>query len=326
MSTQIKRLYQNNQEFVPITLAEAVVVDATNIPGLQTLRITTLDKVLKNANYARFVASDLNINLIKSLYEEAYRMTIAILEQLKNSDYEPEVTEFNFGENKTSIALQLKNGKQINVTGKVDRVDCNKLDNTFIIIDYKTGNSKFDNFTEFIAGNKIQLFVYMLLYRQYSKKMPVGAFYLPINNKLEKTRKYRYQGFFINNADVIGNIDHVLKEPSSIGISLRLSKTKDNKFSNTNVIKNLAISNFDINNVQDYLKNLLNEEAEKIEDGVVDIYPLYIANSSVCKFCKYKGICNFNRKYSNRYRKVNNVENLSQIFSDKNKSKEENNV
>ena len=48
MSTQIKRLYQNNQEFVPITLAEGVVVDAKNIPGLQTLRSTTLDKVLKN--------------------------------------------------------------------------------------------------------------------------------------------------------------------------------------------------------------------------------------------------------------------------------------
>lgn len=48
MSTQIKRLYQNNQEFVPITLAEAVVVNTTNIPGLNTLGITTLDKVLKN--------------------------------------------------------------------------------------------------------------------------------------------------------------------------------------------------------------------------------------------------------------------------------------
>ena len=47
MSTQIKRLYQNNQEFVPITLAEAVVVNTTNIPGLQSLGITTLDKVLK---------------------------------------------------------------------------------------------------------------------------------------------------------------------------------------------------------------------------------------------------------------------------------------
>lgn len=48
MSTQIKRLYQNNQEFVPITLSEAVVVNTTNIPGLQSLGITTLDKVLKN--------------------------------------------------------------------------------------------------------------------------------------------------------------------------------------------------------------------------------------------------------------------------------------
>ena len=48
MSTKIKRLYQNNQEFVPITFAEAVVVNTTNIPGLQSLGITTLDKVLRN--------------------------------------------------------------------------------------------------------------------------------------------------------------------------------------------------------------------------------------------------------------------------------------
>lgn len=44
---QIKRLLQSSQEFVPITLAEAVVVNANNIPGLSSLKITTLDKVLK---------------------------------------------------------------------------------------------------------------------------------------------------------------------------------------------------------------------------------------------------------------------------------------
>ena len=65
MSTQIKRLYQNNQEFVPITLAEAVVVDATNIPGLQTLRITTLDKVLKNT-LAVVGTNTLNIQTINT--------------------------------------------------------------------------------------------------------------------------------------------------------------------------------------------------------------------------------------------------------------------
>ena len=65
MNTKIKRLYQNNQEFVPITLAEAVVVDATNIPGLQTLRITTLDKVLKTT-LGVVGANTLNIETINS--------------------------------------------------------------------------------------------------------------------------------------------------------------------------------------------------------------------------------------------------------------------
>ena len=46
--TQIKRLFQNNTEFVPITLAEAVVVNTSTIPGLTSLGITTLDKVLRS--------------------------------------------------------------------------------------------------------------------------------------------------------------------------------------------------------------------------------------------------------------------------------------
>ena len=46
--TQIKRLFQNNTEFVPITLSEAVVVNTSTIPGLTNLGITTLDKVLKD--------------------------------------------------------------------------------------------------------------------------------------------------------------------------------------------------------------------------------------------------------------------------------------
>ena len=45
--TDIKKLQQNGKEFVPITLAEAVVVNAENLQGYNTLGITTLDKVLK---------------------------------------------------------------------------------------------------------------------------------------------------------------------------------------------------------------------------------------------------------------------------------------
>ena len=46
--TDIKKLQQNGKEFVPITLAEAVVVNAENLQGYNTLGITTLDRVLNS--------------------------------------------------------------------------------------------------------------------------------------------------------------------------------------------------------------------------------------------------------------------------------------
>lgn len=44
--TLIKRLYQGTNEFVPITLAEAVVVNTEGLDYINNLEITTLDKVL----------------------------------------------------------------------------------------------------------------------------------------------------------------------------------------------------------------------------------------------------------------------------------------
>lgn len=46
--TEIRRLFQQGKEFVPISLAEAIVVNTNNLPGFNSLRITTLDKVLYN--------------------------------------------------------------------------------------------------------------------------------------------------------------------------------------------------------------------------------------------------------------------------------------
>lgn len=80
MSTQIKRLYQSGSEFVPITLSEAVVVNATNLPDIASYGITTLDKVLRytlssvaanNSNYTTLnqqlenAVTDINTKLSK---------------------------------------------------------------------------------------------------------------------------------------------------------------------------------------------------------------------------------------------------------------------
>ena len=68
--TDIKKLQQNGKEFVPITLAEAVVVNAENLQGYNTLGITTLDKVLKAlaaVDYTQQTAITEINNTLKSL-------------------------------------------------------------------------------------------------------------------------------------------------------------------------------------------------------------------------------------------------------------------
>lgn len=48
-TTQIKRLYQQGTEFVPITLSEAVVVNTSGLSVVGSQGITTLDKILRIA-------------------------------------------------------------------------------------------------------------------------------------------------------------------------------------------------------------------------------------------------------------------------------------
>ena len=68
--TDIKKLKQNGKEFVPITLAEAVVVNAENLQGYDTLGITTLDRVLNalaTIDYTQQTAITEINNKLKSL-------------------------------------------------------------------------------------------------------------------------------------------------------------------------------------------------------------------------------------------------------------------
>lgn len=50
MATKISKLYRSGEEFVPISIAEAVVVNTTDIPGLSQLNlgIVTLDTVINS--------------------------------------------------------------------------------------------------------------------------------------------------------------------------------------------------------------------------------------------------------------------------------------
>ena len=81
--TQIKRLFQSNTEFVPITLAEAVVVNTSTIPGLTNLGITTLDKVLRNT-LGLVGTNAQNIDILGTNLQQLTGVVQMINEELEN--------------------------------------------------------------------------------------------------------------------------------------------------------------------------------------------------------------------------------------------------
>ena len=87
--------------------------------------------------------------------------------------------------------------RDIKLKGSIDRIDtCN---DKFIIIDYKTGDSNFDSFTDVFSGKKLQLLVYEKAFENISGLKPAGVFYLPITNGFSKTKNNYKQSYVIVN-------------------------------------------------------------------------------------------------------------------------------
>jgi len=109
----------------------------------------------------------------------------AACENIKRGDYFPIAAEHEI-----SSQINTDDGKQINLSGRVDRVDISK-DGEVQIIDYKSGTSKF-NPDDVRRGIQLQLLLYMnaIIESRKAEGIPAnpgGVFYFPINDPVLNT-------------------------------------------------------------------------------------------------------------------------------------------
>jgi len=86
--------------------------------------------------------------------------------------------------------LILPDGRRLILTGRVDRVDAliHEGSEYLKIIDYKTGNTKFDP-EEARAGVQLQLMLYMDMLTKQRAAKPGGVFYFHVNDPILDTDK-----------------------------------------------------------------------------------------------------------------------------------------
>ncbi|MCW0997313.1 ATP-dependent nuclease subunit B [Streptococcus anginosus] len=128
------------------------------------------------------------------------RATGRVLE--RNDLVETIQEEAVFGQEETNV-LTLSDGRNLQIRGKVDRIDRLKIDGSLGVVDYKSSDTNFD-FQKFFNGLNSQLPTYLAALKQESwmneEAHAFGAMYLQMTNPLVPLAKTKSQGDAVKEA------------------------------------------------------------------------------------------------------------------------------
>jgi len=275
-------------------------------------RQVSLDETLEIAHryseeYAseRFsqIASERLTYLFQRNVRELDMVVAELWQELRESLFEPEEFEVNFGgpEGLPAIAIPNK-GMNAILRGFVDRVDAWHRQGTdyYRVVDYKTGKKDFD-YCDVFNGVGLQMLLYLFALKNNgedllgSNPVPVGvqyfparAPYLPADGKLdsaemEKLRcsQWKRRGLLLQDEEILQAMEPGT-EPKRMNYTVKKDGTLAGDLADRQQMKLL----------EGYVFRVLARMVEDITSGCVDPNP-YTRGSShnACAFCPYGSVC-----------------------------------
>ena len=230
-----------------------------------------------------------------------------IIDSLKYSNFEVmgHEMEFKNGKEYPAIQISLDNGKKVEVTGKIDRIDIAKTPegNYIRIIDYKS-SAKDINLNEVVAGLQIQLLTYLDAVCSIEDLIPAGAFYFNLidpsikatkqldEQKIEDEirKQFKMKGLILADVDIVKKMDKTLETGNSNIVPAYINK--DGNVAN----RASTLTRMQFENLQKYTNKIIKQIANEIITGDISVKPYYKLKQgkTPCEYCKYKSICNFN--------------------------------
>lgn len=299
-----------------INLAELVTYEEK----IQKLVDNVVEEKLDMGKKYTFFATPKYKILVKRLKRIVAKALKYIIEGLVYSDFNIQGTEVEFGKNGKykPIIIQLDDGKRIEITGKIDRIDtAESEDGRYLrIIDYKSSAHNID-LNEVYAGLQIQLLTYMDAVCKEDDLMPAGVLYFSLLEQMIKADKkiteeqiedelrknFKMKGLILADVKVIKMQDKNLDYGTSKLIPAGITKSGDISVKTTS-----GVDKEEFKILQDYIYKTIKEIAKEILKGNINIKPYNKDGKKPCDYCPYKAVCKFDtRMKGNKYNYIGNL-------------------
>lgn len=239
-----------------------------------------------------------------------------IVQSLKQSEFEVFGHELEFGGDGQykPITVVTEDGKKVEITGKIDRVDIMKNpDGTYVrIIDYKSSVKNID-LNQVFYGLQLQLLTYLNETCKVEDFIPAGVLYFNLINPTigtdknltdeeveEKIRQeFKMKGLILADVNIIKKMDtNIENEPKGISKIIPATIKKDGEISDRGTS---AVTKEQFVYLQKYMEKIIKQISEEILQGNIEVKPYYNASTkkTPCEYCKYKSICRFDENTKN---------------------------
>ena len=313
-------MHETIDEFFKYTREQNMNLAEITEEEIQKIVAKIIDEDLelsKNYIFKATVKYKILVRRLKKIVSKALKY---IIQTLIYSDFNIKGTEVEFdrkGEYKP-IQLELDNGKKIEITGKIDRIDIAKEEdgNYLRIIDYKSSSKNID-LNEVYAGLQIQLLTYADAVCKEEDLITAGIFYFSLLEQMVKADKkisdeeieelirknFKMKGLIVADVKIIKMNDNTLTTGTSKIVPAAISKSGEVIEKWTNGVKQ---EDFEI--LQKYIYKTIKDISSEIFSGNIDLKPYNKDGKTPCEYCEYKSICTFDpRKKENQYRYINKL-------------------
>jgi ATP-dependent helicase/nuclease subunit B len=235
------------------------------------------------------------------------RAVWTLTEHLQKGEFVPGEFEVRFGRGGKfpPIRVELADGQQLFIEGRIDRVDFWQAEDAVYarIIDYKTGDKKLD-ISAIYYGLSLQLLIYLqaVLAAGRTAGQPVkpgGIFYFKIDDPIvnmenvagsvEKAlaRQLRMRGLVLKDVSVASAMDRDIAASDVIPVGL----TRQGDFDRYSSV----VDESDFMALLQHAMGLVRAMGMEILKGRVAIDPFSKDGQNACTYCPYWSICHFDR-------------------------------